>query len=190
MKVVRYSNKEIIEGIRNNDEAVISYIYKASYEIIHDYVVARGGASEDALDVFQVSIITLRSKVFKEEPEIYVDFKYFLLGYAKKIWLRELEKKKRNQYQQLDSEMEDETNILHKIISSERLKLMWEYVERLPEICRVIIRSFLSGKRHKETASDLKLTEGQVKKRKYNCQQKLMEAMQKDSRYNELKGVS
>ncbi len=190
MKIVKYSNSEIIKGIRNNNHHVFLYIYRECFDIVREYIVSKGGTTEDASDIFQQSLLTIKRKMNREEPDIYVNFKFFLLGYAKKIWLRDLEKMTRMQQQEFEHDLEDDNHIIKKLTRNEKLCLMWEYIEKMSELCRKIIKAFILGKRHRDTATQLRLSENQVKKRKYICQQKLLNAIRKDSRYKELRDKS
>ncbi len=96
MEGENFSNKEIIEGIINNDYKVLKFIYSTLKPKIVSSIVKNGGYRYDADDIFQIALIDIKLKLEKGKIKIN-NFSDYLFNTAKFIWYKEI--KNKSQYE-------------------------------------------------------------------------------------------
>lgn len=87
---MKYSDLEIIEGIRQKDSKVISYIYKSCYPTISHLIHSNAGNAEDVQDVFQDAMVVLYKKLKEDDFDLYCAFGTYLYSICKRLWLKKL----------------------------------------------------------------------------------------------------
>ena len=60
----KYSDIDILEGIKKQDAKVLKWLYNNYYGIVKDHVTRNSGSEEDVADVLQESIIIIYEKAF------------------------------------------------------------------------------------------------------------------------------
>ncbi len=89
------SSRGFIKGLINRDEKVITCIYKKVFPIILDYVSCNNGSYQDAEDVFQEAMLILLEKTRNRSFNLTCRFTTYFWEICKKVWLKELRKRKR-----------------------------------------------------------------------------------------------
>ncbi len=131
----RLSEKELVEGILNNNREIFGYIYQQNFERIRNMVLNFKNLSLDADDVFQEgltrAVINIRQGRFAGESS----FATYLYGICRNICLKDYQKNK-NMYpaalMEMTEEQEDETYF-------ENLNMVLAAKEKIDETCRKII---------------------------------------------------
>jgi len=59
----KYSDSDIIDGIRRQDNKILTYLYDAYYEVIRDHLKKNSGSDDDVYDVLQESVVILYKQV-------------------------------------------------------------------------------------------------------------------------------
>ena len=49
----KYSDLDIIDGVRRQDNRILSYLYDSYYDMVSDYVRKNSGTEDDAFEVMQ-----------------------------------------------------------------------------------------------------------------------------------------
>ena len=56
-KAVYFSDEALLAGIRNEDEAALSYLYKDHFPMILHFVQNNNGSDDEAKDIYQEAVI-------------------------------------------------------------------------------------------------------------------------------------
>jgi RNA polymerase sigma factor (sigma-70 family) len=181
--VANYSNEEIIDGIRNRNNAILLYIYKTLYPMVRELVVRNQGKTDDAKDVFQEAMVVIFRKSHDEEFSLHSSFTNYLYTISRFIWLNILKRKKvfstkiTDFIRPIEVESED---ILDIEVSLDR-KVFQHYFARLGKDCREILTMFYNEISFREIALKLgKASEEYVRKRKHDCKEHLIRMVRSD----------
>ncbi|MGC8802448.1 MAG: RNA polymerase sigma factor [Bacteroidales bacterium] len=184
----KFSNEEIIEGIKKHDHKVLSHIYERNYKIIEHLVLSNGGTRDEAADVFQESMIIVYNKVRENQLNLTAYFDTYLYGVCRLVWMALL--RKRNNYVPADLVSErvmSEDDIQWNMIQDEKHQLVWHYFSKLTADCQKVIRLFFEGKSIREITQIMHYSsEQQTKNRRLRCKERLINIIIKDPRYKEL----
>ena len=182
----RFSEEEIIDGLRRRDNRVLSYIYKNHYTAILNLVLSNSGSEDDAKDIFQEALIVVfRNIREKADFSLKSGFQTYLYSIARLLWLKAIRNKKADQ-KKLDES--------HPYIDFEppkpfndqdiRYSLYQRAYTNIPADCQEILRLTLDGVSQKEIAEKLGYrSENYVKKRKHYCKQFLIDKIKEDPEY-------
>lgn len=185
----RLTDLEIIQGIKERDPKTLKFLYDEYYYFVQTNIIEHGGTKADVKDVFQEAIVLIFRKIDDGTIQINNSFRNYLLSVAYYIWMKEL-RTKTNQsriiekYNYLqddfyeDPDIEDEEYELHR-----RYKIYQENFKKLTKKCRKILRMFIKNKPIKEIAKKADLTINSVKKRKFECTQRLIYLIKNDDRF-------
>ena len=186
----RYTDLQIIQGIRERDPKILKYLYDNYYSIVKLKITENNGTEADVKDVFQEAIILIYRKIDNNTLQMQSSFKNYLLTVSWYIWMREVRTKDNqsriNNYYSYVSEEFDDIGIKDEEIDRHnKYKLYQEHFKQLSEKCREVLKLFFEKMPLKDIAHKLGLkNERSVKKRKYFCKEKLVESIKKDPRFN------
>lgn len=184
-EVVHYTVEAILEGIKTSDHIVLKYIYRKYYPVIRFFIIKNSGSDEDAKDIFQESLILIYNKLKKGTLVLDCSFKTYLYSVCRLLWLKNLEQQqiKRSlhdsqDYVQLDSSLENE------YVEQERYRLYQKHFKTLSKDCQKVLKLALKEKSFTEIARKMKYkSEKYVKKRKFECKERLIKRIQNDPDY-------
>jgi len=183
-----------IEALLNDNSALIEETYLKARKVIIPMILNNSGSHEQGEELIQNSIIVLYERIKKEAKfELTCKVETFLYSIARNLWLKELQKNKRNisltekeemvlkikSYLEISFEEEDS--------KAKRSVLFWEKFHLLGENCQTILKKYFEEIDLKEIATQINQTYKSIRVTKHRCIQKLLNLIQKDSRFNELK---
>ena len=179
----------IIEGIRNKDNVILSEFYKRNLPGVRKFVLNNSGNNEDVNDVLQEGIILIYQKVRDNSLKINVSLNTYLLAICKNMWLMRLRKTKKLivNSNSLDENEGYEENIILDLIQSEKYSLYRKHFLQLEEGCRSLLDLVFGGKSMDEVAKIMKISVGYARKKKFMCKERLLQMIQNDSLFEELK---
>ncbi len=90
-----YSDIEFIDGIRQNNQALLNVFYKMHYGSIYHLVTQNGGDEQEAKDVYQEGVIVLYEKIRDNKLILTSSLKTFLYSICRNLWLKQLERKEK-----------------------------------------------------------------------------------------------
>ncbi|MCX7986339.1 MAG: sigma-70 family RNA polymerase sigma factor [Bacteroidales bacterium] len=188
----KFSNEEIIEGIKAHDYQVLSHIYDKNYKIVENLVLSHGGTREEAADVFQESMIIVYNKIRENQLTLTAYFDTYLYGVCRLVWRAQLRKKTNHVPAELVSErVTSDEDIQWNMIQNEKHQLVWHYFSKLTSDCQKVIRLFFEGKSIREITEIMNYSSEQhTKNRRLRCKERLINIIMKDPRFNELASLS
>lgn len=184
-----HAHQRFIEGLKARDEKIIQEIYNTFFPNIESFIKKNRGNSDDAHDVFQEGIQMLFSEVMKKEFIIQTGLNNWLFMVCRNIWFKKLNKKSKLPVTS-DTEIDliSEDSIEQKILENERKQLYLRKLQELSDMCRNILLLFFDKVKMRAIAEKLGYKNANVvKKKKSGCQKKLIELIQADPLYKELK---
>jgi RNA polymerase sigma factor (sigma-70 family) len=179
----KLTDKSIIEGIRLQDEKVLSYLYDHYFQTVKNHVLRNSGSDDDVSDLFQDTIIVLYQQVSDNSLILTSDLKGYFFGIARNIWNAQLRQKKRIFELNMDFPEEDNSNesfdpALEKILSRS--------FQKLKPDCQTVLTLFYEGISYEEIAFRMNLkNETYARRKKYLSKEALIEIIKKDPDYLE-----
>lgn len=179
----KISDITVIEGIRQQDEKTLNWLYDNYFQTIRHHVIKNSGCEDDVSDVFQESIIILYCKIRDNSFKLTTDLKGFFFSIAKNVWHSQLRHKKRivNIEPDLVEEgdnTEYDSTLLEKIVSRSFKKLK-------PD-AQLILTMFSEGFSFKEIAEQMNLkNETYARRKKYLSKEALIEIIKNDPEYHD-----
>ncbi len=189
--VIKYSDKELLEGMIKADPQVLKLIYAENFPSIRQYVLLNRGNEDDAKDIFQDSMILLYRKIKEPEFTLTSSLGTFLYSICRFVWLKELSSRKVHAILEDEDKNErlisDEKGIIELLERNERLGLYREKFEELSDDCKRVLKMFLN----KIPIKDITLAMGyssdqHTKNRRFRCKKSLIDRIKKSNKYNEL----
>jgi RNA polymerase sigma factor (sigma-70 family) len=179
----RISDSTIIEGIRNQDDSTLNWLYDNYYQVISKHVIKNSGTAEDVSDVFQDSIIILYNQIVDNTLNLTSDLKGYFFGIARNVWSAQLRKKRKTIELELDLIEEpvideDNTRMLERIVS--------RAFQKLKPDAQAILNLYYEGYTYDEIAIKMSLkNETYARRKKYLSKEVLVELVKKDPEYQE-----
>lgn len=165
----KYSEEELIEGLKCDNTAIIKLVYDNNIRRAYKVVLNNSGTEEEALTVFHESLIVLieniRNKKYKGDAVLST----YLTSIIKFKWLSVLKKKKLNDirlnkaYESIDF-YEPEEDREAKYLELEK------HLGSLKEECKkLLIAYYYKKEKLRKIANDLEYTESFVRVKKIRC---------------------
>ncbi len=178
----KISDSTIVEGIRNQDDRILNWLYDNYLETVRHHVLKNNGAESDVPDVFQESIIALYHQITTDGFSLNTDLKGYFFGIAKNVWNSQLRRKMRNtgiDRDYADEEAGEDPNLLLERIVNHAIK-------KLDEESRMVITLFSDGYSYSEIASKMNFkSETWARRKKFLSKEALMELVKADPEYKD-----
>lgn len=179
----RYSDTNIIEGVRNQDDKILNWLYDNYLQSVKKYVISNNGSTDDVSDVFQDSIIILYKQITEGSLNLTTDLKGYFFGIARNVWSSQLRKKQRNVEIEIDFADEEQNDdagdpVLERIVSRAFQQLKPDQQE--------VLNSFSEGLSYEDIAIKMNLkNETYARRKKYLAKEALLEIVKEDPEYQE-----
>jgi len=185
----KYTDQEIIDGIRRQDSDVLLFIYKRNFRSVKHYIENNTGNEKDAEDVFQDVLITLFDKIRANSLILQCSFHTYLFSVLKVAWLRQLTLKnqKKVSIEDCDNLSNENLGFMDDLIKTERRKMFLLHFNEISQDCQKIIRLILKGYSITEITKVMGyISEQHTKNRRFRCKKNLIERIFKNPNYKEL----
>ena len=172
-----YSEKELIEAIRLNDNQALGVIYKMHFGMVEHFIVANNGTDDDAKDIYQEAIIAFYEKVRLGRLELNCQIKTYLYSICRRLWLKKLTEKRKQAGRIQDFEkyidVEDELPAIEE--SERQFARMATALGQLGEPCKTLLEDYyLRAITMDELTEKFGYTNtDNTKNQKYKCLQRL-----------------
>jgi len=181
--VNRFSQSEIIEGLRKRDSKTLRYIYKNGFLSVRQMVMKNKGTEDDAEDIFQESVI-IAFRNFREDQnfKIKCSLQTYIYSVARNLWLKHLRISRTNRKNFIENheyiEFEEPEPVS---IEDLRFSLYQKAFLELPPDCQKILKLSLDGISQKKIADILGYkSENYISKRKHFCKEYLIKKIKEN----------
>lgn len=186
-----HSDQFYIEGLLQNDSAVIKSIYKNFVPKVKNYIRANSGDDDNAADVVQEVLVTIYHQAKTKGLQLTCPFEAYFFLLCKRKWLNELKKPSNKGVTINDNIVSTDESAYELVLQSEsfdeRQSLFDEMFRKLGEKCQEVLKLSFVLKTMEEVARQLNVTYGYVRKKKSLCTGQLTEMIQQSNRYKSLK---
>ena len=186
-----HPDQSYIEGLANNDSAIIQSIYKKFVPKVISYIRNNSGDEDQAQDVVQEIMIVLFNQAKAKSLQLSCPFDAYFFLLCKRKWLNEL-KKASNKGVTIKEE-ETSTNeptadmVAETELFEEKQQLFDAMFQKLGEKCQEVLKLSFTINSMEEVAEKFNVTYGYVRKKKSLCIGQLTQWIQENSRFKSLK---
>jgi RNA polymerase sigma factor (sigma-70 family) len=182
-----------IDGLANNDSAIIQTIYKKFVPKVVSYIKNNSGDADKAQDVIQEVLILLFNQAKSNKLQLTCPFEAYFFLLCKRKWINEL-KKKSNKGVTIKDDLvsineSTEEMVLQTEQFDEKQQLYDMMFQKLGEKCQEVIQLSFSLPSMEEVAEKLGVTYGYVRKKKSLCIGQLTQWIQENNRFTSLKNT-
>ena len=180
----KYSDIDIIDGIRRQDTRILAHLYDSYLEMISDHLRKNGGTSDDVHEVLQESVVILYRQVTGEGFRLAGDLKGYFFGIARNVWNAHL--RHRSRLVPLSAEHAD-SSAAEEISKAALERIVARSFTLLAGDCQMVLTLYGDGYSYDEIARRMGLkTEAYARRKKYLCKEALMEIIKTDPEYQDL----
>jgi RNA polymerase sigma factor (sigma-70 family) len=178
----KISDTKIIEGIRQQDDTILNWLYDNYLPTVKNLVLKNSGSKEDVSDVFQDSIIVLFKQITDDNFNLTTDLKGYFFGIARNVWNAQLRKKQRNTELDIDIVDDDQDEYSDPLME----RVVSRAFQKLKPDQQLVLSLFSDGHSYDEIAVKLNLkNEMNARRKKYLCKEALLDLMKEDPEYQE-----
>lgn len=180
-------DNRLIEGIRKQDERIITEMYTQFFPSVRHYIYRNNGSAEDARDIFHDALLVLLDKVEKDTLTLNCSLKTYVYAICRNLWLKKItaHKVEHVNYGDIEDTLAGANLISHEIYDINRAYLLYQkQFALLSPTCRKLIQYFLEGHSYQEISKLMKYdSESYARKRKYRCIKLLIKRIKSDPDY-------
>ena len=142
----KYNDKEIIDGILQNNKNVLSFLYAYNFDSLNIKIISEGGSRDDTEDIFHDALLILFLKIKNKELKLTCSIHTYLQAIARNLWKRIVVSnairfsKIENIFNEIMDEPYDE-----EYVQIERRKLYLRHLSDMPADCKRLIKMILEG---------------------------------------------
>ena len=177
----------LLVGLQQSDSSSIKAIYDLALPSVIHWVKENKGTEADARDIFQEALIALYRRLEEGEFKLTCSLKSYIRIVCRNLWLSRLRKQSKVSLSGDDDleKVDLDNGILERIEKSEKEQLFFKHFDALGEKCQQILQWFFDKIPLAEIAKRLDSSENYIKKRKFQCKEKLIKAIQSDVLFKE-----
>lgn len=170
-------DKELLDGLAQNDKSAIEVIYKENFGLIQQMIVQNNGSEDDARDIFQESLIVLYQKSISEDFELQCQIKTYLYSVSRRLWLKRLQTKRI--YDTPIDNYEEQVSVEEDVDTHEKQDqqygVMKAALAKIGEPCKSLLEAFyVHNKNMQDISSYFGYTNADnAKNQKYKCLMRL-----------------
>lgn len=187
------SNEEILNGIRNSDDSILTFIIRQIFPRVAAYLRKKGARHQEIEDITMIAIEAIYVKTQNEQIILdKANFESYFTRICLNHWYKIIRRKKihnrvTNEFPKV---LNEEVELDHYQIQQERYHLYEAKLHNLGNKCKQLLQwAFQQKMSIQELSKRLQISEGNVRKRKYDCKSKLIKLIKEDPLYPELVGL-
>ena len=183
-----YSDKEIIECLRDRQGYVVRYLFDRYLPMIRLMVSQMGGSGEDARDIFQDGLIIVLEKIDNEEFELTCKFRTFLYCVCENLWKAALSKR-HAATNYFTRRIETDTDRDFTEVYDDKLykNIFYDTFETLDPVSKKILNLYWQDISPRDIAEKLGYTYSYVRKKKSESQGELVDRIKNHPEYKLIK---
>lgn len=172
------TDNQIVRGLLQQEDVVINFLYDEIGPKVKQFIISKGGSSEEANDIFQEGIVSAFVNIKSGKYKISESTKFttYLIQICKYKWYDTLKSAHKSKRGSEMIDIPDDANIIEAMEVSEKYGILHQLIDALGDQCKEILRRFYWQKESiDEISKALKMVPASVKNGKYRCMQKLKE---------------
>ena len=186
-----HSDQIYLDGLANNDSAIIQSIYKKFVPKVVSYIRNNSGDEDQAQDVIQEVMILLFNQAKANKLQLTCPFDAYFFLLCKRKWLNEL-KKVSNKGVTIDDDVTSTNEPTEELLAQtevfeEKQQLFDLMFQKLGDKCQELLKLSFTLKSMEEVAEKLEVTYGYARKKKSLCTGQLTQWIQEHSLFKTLK---
>ena len=190
-KTTIHPDQIYIDGLANNNSAIIQSIYKKFVPKVVHYIRNNSGNEDKAQDVIQEIMILLFNQAKANKLQLTCPFDAYFFLLCKRKWLNEI-KKSSNKGVTIDEDRlsineSTEEMVTETEVFDEKQQLFDLMFLKLGDKCQELLKLSFTIKSMEEVAEKLNVTYGYVRKKKSLCGGQLTQWIQESNRFKSLK---
>lgn len=178
-----FSDKEIIDGLKNRQSYVVRYLQERYLPMIRLHISRNNGSNEDAKDIFQEGLIILIEKIDDNSFTLTCSFKTYLYSICKHLWNEVLEKRGAASRYAAGISEEYEKDASESIDNSVYEEIFRSAFDSLEPASRNILKLYWQDMSPQDIADKLGLSYNYVRKKKSEAQAELTEKVKAHPHY-------
>lgn len=186
-----HSDQIYLDGLANNDSAIIQSIYKKFVPKVVSYIRNNSGDEDQAQDVIQEVMILLFNQAKANKLQLTCPFDAYFFLLCKRKWLNEL-KKVSHKGVTIDDDTTSTKEPTEELLAQtevfeEKQQLFDLMFQKLGDKCQELLKLSFTLKSMEEVAEKLQVTYGYARKKKSLCTGQLTQWIQEHSFFKTLK---
>ena len=182
-----YTTQEILRGISENNHVVIQHVYDRYFNEIKRFIEKFGGSNDDAMDIFQDSIIVIYEQMRNGEDKKIDKFRSYFFSICKFKWFNTMRDGKYSEFSNV--EIEDilpdfEYNVLSSSLNDvlekeRRVRIYFNSFMQLNSVCQRMIRYMAYGWAVEDIAHEMNFSVVYTYRKRQQCLNKLIKLVEK-----------
>jgi len=162
----------LLERLEQGDREVLVELYRENERMIKKYVLENNGDTQDAEDLLQEALVVLWQNARKPDFKLEAKASTYLFAVVRNLWLKQLDKRKRNTKLEDSHEQTKKTEDKHATFD---LALVRKELNSMGDLCRkILLMYFFDGYDMKTIAEANNLSNANTaKSKKYQCLKEL-----------------
>ena len=164
-------DQKIIDLIKSQKhDKVFTTLYKY-FPVVKKMIVANGGRSEDAEDIYQEALIVFYKKASDPDFKLTSSINTYLYSIARFMWMDQFKKQQKQAFVDIEKEQVNELEFTAAIETENQFKLAEKVISELGERCKeLLILFYFQSQKLKDIAKKMGYnSENTAKNQKYKC---------------------
>lgn len=184
-------NETYLSGLQTNDDSVIEQIFTHFKVPVVQLLLKKSATLPEAEDIFMDALEAIYNRVQKEQLVLHnCTFKTYLTSVCLKQWYNQCRRKKfkTDIIPEELTALKSNDNLEEELFKAERASLFWDAFTKMGEACRSVLQlAVIENQSLMEIGKQLGYTYDYARKKKSQCQRKLVKLIKDDQRFHELK---
>jgi RNA polymerase sigma factor (sigma-70 family) len=180
---------DIINGFIAGDDAVLDDFYRQHYPAVRGYILRNSGTVTDAQDVFQDALVLTFQKLQSDTFRLECSLATYVFAVSRNIWMNTLRKRKKLVYRDNLPAISKQTvaDIANSAEQQEKIFTYQKFFLKLGKDCQRLLTLFFEGQSMAAISQRMGYSVGYTRKKKFECKKALLEMLEKDGAFNELR---
>ncbi len=181
-----YTTQQILKGISDNNSVVIQHVYDRYFNEIKKFIEKHGGSYDDAMDIFQDSIIVIYEQMQSGKASKIKTFRSYFYSVCKFRWFNTIRDGRFGEFTNVELEEilpEFEFNVLSpdlgEVMEKERrVRIYFRSFMELDSVCQKMIRYVAYGWAIEDIAREMNFSVIYTYRKRQQCLDKLMKKVE------------
>jgi len=183
----KYSDQEIIQGLKSGDSYAVKFLAKDYLPVVRYYISKNNGNEEDAKDIFQDALYIIIEKIHNNDFVPQGTLSTYLFAICKNLWLMALDRQKAAKNYELRRLADHIDNDFSEAVDHVFYENIFrQCFEEMDQVSQKILKMYWMEISPSEIADKLGYSYGYVRKKKSECMKELKNRIIDHPDFNEL----